>query len=130
MMRPRALRALLATAASRSTGSATIRPRLLLASGLASSGAQTPPLPHARQLDLLASKGESKAVLEGYQRLAQQPGFVPSARAENARLRALLQEQLYEEVIQAVQRWRPTEPRTLRTYHQAISTSPIQTGTI
>lgn len=87
-------------------------------------------MPHARQLDRWASEGKSKAVLDAYQQMARKWDFMPTVRMENARLRALRLERRYEELIQAVNYWRPTQPRTLLTYHQAIGASPIQTGAI
>lgn len=61
-------------------------------------------------------------VLAAYDQLMQLPGFKPSVRAENARLRALKQERRYEELLSAVKRWRADAPRTLYTYHLAIGT--------
>lgn len=79
---------------------------------------------YARWLDVRASQGDSRAVLDAYDRLTRdQPGFVPSVRAENARLRALKLEGRWVDVVHAVKQWRPAPaPRTLLTYHLAIGT--------
>lgn len=124
-MRPRALQRLLAVARAAGPPApprGSIGPHSTRA--IASSPAPGPPQAHSnhgRWLDVQASKGESRAVLEAYQQLAQGPDFEPTARTENARLRALRQERRWAELVEAVRQWRPKAPRTLLTFHLAIA---------